>query len=122
EVLRRIPRQRHGRPENRRREKSEIHAGYGRFDFQAQWRADSAGQRGGLRGRNDQRQGGGLCSPLVACLFYVRQADQRPHGFVGRDAISSSPGSRALVVEIMVNGRSEEHTSELQSLAYLVCR
>src|SRR5687767_15648449 len=42
-------------------------------------------------------------------------AQPREHG----DATGGPPGARVLQVP---RGRSEEHTSELQSLAYLVCR
>src|SRR2546425_7677029 len=46
----------------------------------------------------------------------VRQDPQvRAHSPTGRDTDSLGPGVRRL-------RRSEEHTSELQSLAYLVCR
>src|SRR2546425_3241591 len=48
-------------------------------------------------------------------------------GVVGHQAIASSPADGytlgMITVEItMMHWRSEEHTSELQSLAYLVCR
>src|SRR2546425_4918657 len=43
-----------------------------------------------------------------------------------KDAISGLPHIESLTITdaqgIIVNSRSEEHTSELQSLAYLVCR
>src|SRR2546425_5714033 len=38
---------------------------------------------------------------------------------VGKTAVAAALGARALITVI---SRSEEHTSELQSLAYLVCR
>src|SRR5205823_14117346 len=36
--------------------------------------------------------------------------------------IAQTAGARVLVDEVYLEARSEEHTSELQSLAYLVCR
>src|SRR5687767_15196648 len=51
-----------------------------------------------------------LAMPLAR--FFFRQAD-------GGDVGIGEHGGRHIVV---VDGRSEEHTSELQSLAYLVCR
>src|SRR2546423_3893761 len=41
-------------------------------------------------------------------------------GEIGHDAVGLARGARDLVAR--AGERSEEHTSELQSLAYLVCR
>src|SRR5205823_13515199 len=43
-----------------------------------------------------------------------------PTGPTGREAMKAAARSRAQSGDF--EGRSEEHTSELQSLAYLVCR
>src|SRR2546425_7483870 len=43
-------------------------------------------------------------------------------GLDGLEALSRLQASSRPPAVIMISGRSEEHTSELQSLAYLVCR
>src|SRR5205823_10132689 len=50
--------------------------------------------------------------------------DGRPFGFVtALDVMGSWPAKQDLHLEMdAATSRSEEHTSELQSLAYLVCR
>src|SRR2546423_5665839 len=45
----------------------------------------------------------------------------RRHERAGRERLHGRPGSRGRARD-GPGGRSEEHTSELQSLAYLVCR
>src|SRR2546425_4590860 len=45
----------------------------------------------------------------------------QPHGMVLRDRARSGP-ARSPARALVAGPRSEEHTSELQSLAYLVCR
>src|SRR2546425_5144264 len=43
-------------------------------------------------------------------------------GVVVAVAADRFPARAALLLQVTAGGRSEEHTSELQSLAYLVCR
>src|SRR3989441_10633574 len=51
------------------------------------------------------------------------QLGQPVMGKVTRTASAIDPGTRTLLTQVDIpNPRSEEHTSELQSLAYLVCR
>src|SRR2546425_6371909 len=44
------------------------------------------------------------------------------HGGDGAHRVGSPAGALVDAVELVLDVRSEEHTSELQSLAYLVCR
>src|SRR5687767_15947412 len=53
--------------------------------------------------------------PYTTLFRSLRRHDHRPPVFEGHDP-------RGLAGPPAVPGRSEEHTSELQSLAYLVCR
>src|SRR5256714_11085119 len=50
-----------------------------------------------------------------------RSPRSRSRGLIDRDVWSWTPAT-APNVDSRLIGRSEEHTSELQSLAYLVCR
>src|SRR2546425_12857077 len=59
-------------------------------------------RHGGVRGRRGAREGDRGHDPAVADDLQVIHRDARPQAHP--------------------RGRSEEHTSELQSLAYLVCR
>src|SRR5205823_14649680 len=69
-------------------------------------------------------------SPLFPYTTLFRSAgsadyiDGRPFGFVtALDVMGSWPAKQDLHLEMdAATSRSEEHTSELQSLAYLVCR
>src|SRR5687767_15423275 len=45
-----------------------------------------------------------------------------PEGDAAGDAVHHRQVGRGVIQDLVLNGRSEEHTSELQSLAYLVCR
>src|SRR3712207_7544397 len=69
--------------------------------------ADGEDER--LSGDRDRRGGGDVGGDLVECGVQRRQ----PAG---------AEGGRPGVVVPVVQGRSEEHTSELQSRQYLVCR
>src|SRR5205823_10491378 len=58
---------------------------------------------------------------------YARKAELIAAWLLGRQAGASSPVRRGIATYLHAAGiqagyRSEEHTSELQSLAYLVCR
>src|SRR3712207_7002624 len=61
------------------------------------------------------RRGAGLRQPEVADLPLLHQFGHGAHGVLDRDRRIHP----VLVVEV---DRSEEHTSELQSRQYLVCR
>src|SRR5687767_16029655 len=67
--------------------------------------------------------------PYTTLFRSHRSREQRPHGGEGKRSGQwnrDGRGERRLDVhaerELQRYGRSEEHTSELQSLAYLVCR
>src|SRR5205823_9923889 len=76
--------------------------------------------------------GGGLeaplaCAQMLSRAFWKRLACERSAlaSVSNQSAISPKPSSRAAFAMpgyMSVYSRSEEHTSELQSLAYLVCR
>src|SRR3712207_8865115 len=51
----------------------------------------------------------------------VRRQPRRERGVGGRGAVAPGPGGRR-PRRLRGDGRSEEHTSELQSRQYLVCR
>src|SRR6266404_987657 len=55
-------------------------------------------------------------SSLSSMTILASSASTRPSGVVTSGLISASDAP------LLTNARSEEHTSELQSLAYLVCR
>src|SRR2546425_7875320 len=76
-------------------------------------------RHGGVRGRRGAREGDRGHDPAVADDLQVIHRDARPQAHPrGKAGASGQPD---LVADV-VAGRSEEHTSELQSLAYLVCR
>src|SRR5205823_12873926 len=50
------------------------------------------------------------------------QSDDAADGRPGAGPVPEGPGDRCGVRPARGSARSEEHTSELQSLAYLVCR
>src|SRR5205823_13683058 len=65
-----------------------------------------------------------ICQALVAARGLARRADDDSRGAAGR-ARSWRPDRRRewhRQERMRARSRSEEHTSELQSLAYLVCR
>src|SRR5438874_10624323 len=68
---------------------------------------------------------GGLCPARGAGVAVDRRADVGPRGAVGGDLrldLVERRGVAGLVVHPELQGRSEEHTSELQSRRDLVCR
>src|SRR2546425_6155842 len=58
-----------------------------------------------------------LFRSMIAGRLHWRAAGARPPGKIGLAALDFSTGTL-----VLTEARSEEHTSELQSLAYLVCR
>src|SRR2546425_2918899 len=66
--------------------------------------------------------------PAPRLLHHERERRRLVHqaqlalGIVGRGRIEEDAAGDEIAMEIGDEGRSEEHTSELQSLAYLVCR
>src|SRR3712207_2300052 len=71
----------------------------------------SRGGRAAEQGRRKMRPLGG--SPPRSFEFEVLDGNDVPHSWVGREVGVKS---------VTASGRSEEHTSELQSRQYLVCR
>src|SRR2546425_6208018 len=62
-------------------------------------------------------------SPSLPCGRRRRSTRKRaPSGVTSVISLSTACASRAKYSALVVVPRSEEHTSELQSLAYLVCR
>src|SRR2546423_956101 len=76
----------------------------------------------------------GVVGLFLRCLLgpFLLRRHRRPYGFIGIESLPREPSGRWMI-PLMSPGavhsawrdfsdRSEEHTSELQSLAYLVCR
>src|ERR1041384_4827124 len=68
----------------------------------------------------DEAGRGPLAGPVVAAAVMMRPGTEIPG--VDDSKLLSPPRREELFRVIMSSARSEEHTSELQSLAYLVCR
>src|SRR5256714_13995900 len=62
----------------------------------------------------------GSCSPLH--VYRSLTHSQRFPNKFGQESSSDAATERAHTSQLPASSRSEEHTSELQSLAYLVCR
>src|SRR2546423_8758494 len=62
----------------------------------------------------------GACAPVIRTRVQTRKSCLRSSSWSGAGA--GARGARRRAPLFVRLGRSEEHTSELQSLAYLVCR
>src|SRR2546430_4849543 len=59
---------------------------------------------------------------LVAVAVAADRLQQRAAGPLADDAVRVASGQPVVLLEVLDPGRSEEHTSELQSQSNLVCR
>src|SRR5205823_15121036 len=71
----------------------------------------------------------GLPPKIIASTATIRRASEQGRGLFDRQVLQFPPPGLdardsyfAVEADPTSKGRSEEHTSELQSLAYLVCR
>src|SRR5687767_15412565 len=60
--------------------------------------------------------------PMTALALALRQVRYQNRSFWRNPTVAFFTFLLPLIFLIILNARSEEHTSELQSLAYLVCR
>src|SRR2546425_8795621 len=60
--------------------------------------------------------------PYTTLFRSIVRQSREESPIVADDEPPTGPGCVAVAIAVAVQKRSEEHTSELQSLAYLVCR
>src|SRR3712207_9043975 len=91
------------------------------FPYTTLFRSEDEVERRIVEGRRGRVARGGLDVEAQARRVALEHA-QHPGRDVDRGHALRVPGQRHVEREVAGAGRSEEHTSELQSRQYLVCR